>query len=441
MEVRKMKDHLCFIIFVLTSFFVALPAIGQEEMKVVPEGIIIQPQPNDLTIKILTNRPTYSPKDPLVLYVDLSQDAYLYIYDINPQGKVTLLFPNGFSKNNFLKAGKHTLPPSADYSFIVSKPYGAESLQALALVKPIPLLNVTSQKDLDVYAFPELSTVPKELKPKVQQIIQTTVEPGEWASDWTQFIIAAAVAKLTVTSNPAGAQIFLNGQFIGRSPMQFSAPAGRITLTLTQDGYENWSNQIELKSQESRVLNVQLSSITSEPMPTNPDFPIEVSPIPTSLVSSFQLGWDVGLRPEGILSTGFDLGFTSGIGIGASMSFTGDDVPDFVDIGTKVQFTKEQVYNFGPEMEAYLKLTLPLSGPIFVQFGGGAAIQELAHVAIPSEVNQIGTQDVSVLPNGYEETLNYLTGFGGIGFQVGNGILTIERHTRRGWMLGITFRF
>ncbi|MBI1730232.1 DUF4384 domain-containing protein [Candidatus Acetothermia bacterium] len=437
-----MKAHLCFALLITASIFlVALPVLGQEEMKVVPEGIIVQPQPNDLTVKILANRPTYSPKDPLVLYVDLSQDAYLYIYDINPQGKVTLLFPNGFSKNNFLKAGKHTLPPSADYSFIVNKPYGAESLQALALLKPIPLLDVTTQQNLDVYAFPELSTAPKELKPKVQQIIQTTVQPGEWASDWTQFIIAAAVAKLSVTSNPAGAQILLNGHFVGKSPLQFSVPAGRIMLTLTQDGYESWSNQLELKNQESRELNIQLSSITTEPVPINPDFPIEVSPIPASLVSTFQFGWDVGLRAEGILSTGFDIGFTSGLGIGASMSFTGDDVPDFVDIGTKIQFTQEQVYNFGPEMEAYLKLTLPLGTHFFIQVGAGAAIQEQAHIAIPSEANQIGSEDVSVLPNGYEETLNYLTGFGGIGFQVGNSILSIERHTRRGWMLGITFRF
>lgn len=58
---------------------------------------------------------------------NVERDAYVYLVDVDAAGKVTVLFPNIYAKDNFVKAGTvHEMPAPNLYRLQVSGPAGTE---------------------------------------------------------------------------------------------------------------------------------------------------------------------------------------------------------------------------------------------------------------------------------------------------------------------------
>ncbi len=454
-----------------------LPGVGQPDddgEKVVPPVVIVPPSESRLEVKIWTDFQLYAPGEPLRVYLRTNRDAYVYVYNVNPVGKVTLLFPNAFSPNPFLKAGEHVLPDKPDYSFVVEKLYGVETLQALALLKPLPLLEELAAQSLEEAPFPRLKGKPEELKPQVETLLQITVEPDEWAADWAQFVVGPAVAHLRITSEPSGARVLLNGKEMGTTPLTLDLEPGQFFLVLRKEGYRPWVKSLQLGNRSSYEFSVALEPDPSAPPaaaageeappsaspPTPPpgeesgvpEGGAEATPTPTPIrPRDLVLGMNAGLNAEGIVSLGGELGLLRGLLVGFSVSLTGDeDIPEYFDVGAPVEFEREEVYNRGPETEAYLKLSLPLgSAGVYAQLAGGVAVQERVHIAVPGGViiapglsARAGAPQVEILPNGYTETLSYLTAYAGVALALGEeGALSVGYHTRRGGVVGLSLRF
>lgn len=440
-----MRKYAIIPFLVTILFAVSIFPLAQNDDNAVPQGIIVQPAEQDFSIDIQTDHAVYSPKEQVRIVVELSDDAYVYIYDISPQGNVTLLFPNGFTRNNFLKEGRHVLPPTADYSYIVSRPLGTEVLQAIALVKPIPILSLTAQSNLDVHVFPQLSDNPISLSPQVQQMISVNAEPGEWATDWTQFLITEPRASLSITTTPAGSQVFINGELVGISPINLAVAPGSVAVSVKQNGFEDWSRRVNLANRESKEFVIDLEPLIAstpvQPAPSTPPSPPSFDRTTSGVLNSIQIGFDVGMNSNGVLSAGFDLGFSAGLGLGGSMTFDEDVVPNYYDIGMPRRFSRERVFNLGPETEAYLKLSVPLSSRFSLLLGGGLAFQEKVHIASTSSTYVVTSADILILPNGYRTVESFLTAFGGIGLQIGDNLISFGHHSRRGWTAGLTIRF
>ncbi len=409
--------------------------ISAEDEKAAPEGILVSPPESAFSIKIKTDRQVYSPKEALKIQLELSRDAYVYVYDINPEGQATLLFPNGFSWDNFLKAGRHTLPDRPTYSWVVTEPLGVELLQAIALLKPLALPELVAQ---DENPFPQLSDDPKALRAQIQKLIEITVEPDEWAADWTQFLIAPAVAHLKIISEPQGAQVYVNGELRGVSPLELEVAPGRVRIEIIKSGYQRWSKTVTLANRARSELSVLLEPARPSLFPSSPPTGGEEVGL-----SALALGLNAGLNAAGLFSAGLELGFPAGLSLGGSISFTQDDVPPYYDIGRQERFPSERIYNQGPETEAYVKLSLPAMGAFYLQLGGGIAVQERVHIAAPGGVIIISALAplVEILPNGYRETVSYLTAFAGVAVPVGSNLLSVSFHNRRGWVLGFSVQF
>jgi len=420
----------------LTLLSGALVLAADEE--VVPQGIITPPAESVLSIEIWTDHKIYSPKEALRIRLRLSRDAYVYVYDIDPEGRVRLLFPNGFSRQNFLKAGEHALPDRASYSFVVTEPLGVETLQAIALLRPIALLSLSAQS-LDETPFPKLSDDPKALKPQIQKLIEAAVEPGEWAADWAQFLVAPAAAYLSITSQPQGAEVYIDGELRGLSPLELVLEPGEVHVALVKEGYRRWSKSLMLENRDYKELSVRLlpASPLFIPQPQDDDIGGFL------VLSSLALGLNAGLSPEGIFSLGLELGFSWRLGIGGSLSFTQDEVPQYFDVGGPVRFERERIYNLGPETELYVKISLPIFEGLYLHGGGGVSVQERVHIAAPPGVIVVSGFKplVEILPNGYRETESHLTAFGGVSFRVGESLLSLSYHNRRGWVLGLALSF
>jgi hypothetical protein len=50
--------------------------------------------------------------------------------------------------------------------------------------------------------------------------------------------------RVTVTSKPCGATIYIDGIEVGRTPMSFPMPTGRYTLILLAPGHQQFTRRI-----------------------------------------------------------------------------------------------------------------------------------------------------------------------------------------------------
>ncbi len=65
----------------------------------------------------------------------------------------------------------------------------------------------------------------------------------------TSAVVAAATSdsasgRLEITSNPTGAEISIDGNFVGDTPSETNVPAGSHTVTVIKKGYKTWERKL-----------------------------------------------------------------------------------------------------------------------------------------------------------------------------------------------------
>ena len=106
----------------------------------------IKPEPaarTALAVNATLDKPdaVYKKGDSVVLKVQTTEDAYIWVLDTGTSGKVHQIFPNRYAKNNLIKAGEPVTIPGdgARYQLAVDHPRGAELLTVVASRENIPL--------------------------------------------------------------------------------------------------------------------------------------------------------------------------------------------------------------------------------------------------------------------------------------------------------------
>ena len=84
---------------------------------------------------------SYRHGETLVLTVETTEDAYVWVFDTGTSGKVHQIFPNRYESGNFLAANVPIDIPRADskYQLAVSHPKGAELITVVASKDNTPL--------------------------------------------------------------------------------------------------------------------------------------------------------------------------------------------------------------------------------------------------------------------------------------------------------------
>ncbi len=67
--------------------------------------------------------------------------------------------------------------------------------------------------------------------------------------------------SLTITSEPSGASVYINGAYKGTTPLTLSVTPGTYEVKLTKQGYKNYMTTVELSPDKSKTLSVTLSPI------------------------------------------------------------------------------------------------------------------------------------------------------------------------------------
>lgn len=421
----------------LSILLLGLLLLGQLSLAVegeqpLPEAVLANPKAAELSIKVWLDREAYEAGERLRIHFISSCDCYIYIYNISAQGKVTILFPNAFHKDNFLNAGRHTLPDDR-YSLVVEGQPGIEYIQAIASTRPIEAL-VVPQGIYEEAPFPVIGTEPQELKIEVEEEVER-LSAQEWAADWTSFyLLEPGRAWLVVVSEPSGAQVYIDGKPVGQTPLAVSAAPGFVRITLRKEGYWRWSEQLHLGRNEVEEIEAQLELISAILPPPAPQTPS--SEAGGGLLAG--LGFNLGIDWK---SLGMEVGLLRELRLGTAARFTGDQVPGYYEVPPPEEpWPGELIYNDGPEVEFYLLLAVPLGERPALALGGGLAVQEQVHIAAAPEGSSL-PQDVVIKPNGYRTTKNYLTALGGLILKTEPFFLELDYHSRRGFLLGIGIGF
>ena len=63
---------------------------------------------------------------------------------------------------------------------------------------------------------------------------------------------------LKISSTPTSADVYINGTYKGKTPLQLELPPGTYEIKLTKDGYEEYTTRVTLEAGETSELNVKL---------------------------------------------------------------------------------------------------------------------------------------------------------------------------------------
>jgi PEGA domain len=84
----------------------------------------------------------------------------------------------------------------------------------------------------------------------------------------------ATNAEVTVTSNPAGAEIQLDGAFVGNTPSTISVPPGDHTIQITMSGYNTWERKINVTTGKVTIAaDLEVATPPPAAPPTSPNPP------------------------------------------------------------------------------------------------------------------------------------------------------------------------
>lgn len=100
-------------------------------------------------IDLWADKHTFQVGDSIVFNFRSERDCYLNIVDINSSGEMTLLFPNRFHQDNFIRSGRTYRIPDETYGFCleVQPPVGRERIYAIASYHPIDIFDTNFHVD------------------------------------------------------------------------------------------------------------------------------------------------------------------------------------------------------------------------------------------------------------------------------------------------------
>ncbi|MFC2079078.1 PKD domain-containing protein [Candidatus Bipolaricaulota bacterium] len=233
--------------------FAAFTSLGQDN--VAPLGIFPSPpESSELEVRIWVDQAAYQVGEPIVISYSVNKAAYIYIWDILPDGTAVQMFPNPApgGSENYVQAGEHTVPGSWE----IAPPLGTEYVQILATTTPV-----------DPFSF--FSPDPQAFQSQVEVQILGILPATETSWDFTSFEIVdeppSSYGTLVVNSTPSGASISIDGQYAGYTPRTLFVTQGFHQITVSKSGYLGWQAATLIIGGITRTINVTLVPL----FPTN----------------------------------------------------------------------------------------------------------------------------------------------------------------------------
>ena len=246
-------------------------AFAQSNPRVTPQAVIVNPVETSLKVNVALDKggsnPLYVEGEKQRITVNVNQDAYVYVFNIQANGVVAVLLPNGFSGGTpFLRAGEtRTFPtPNAGYELTIGAPYGQEKILALASKTQLNLAQVIPQVGNNQIV--NATVQGQDGLARALAVVVTPLPVQGWVTDVADFqtrsrVVAPSTGTLVVNVNPNGANVSLDGVLIGRGDTRRVVPAGQYTVRVSLGGFQDFQQAITVQAGQTVTVNANLNAI------------------------------------------------------------------------------------------------------------------------------------------------------------------------------------
>ncbi|NLK08835.1 MAG: DUF4384 domain-containing protein [Firmicutes bacterium] len=224
------RRNLVFSVLVLAFVLVGLLSAGicaSPQTK----SLIINPNKTDLEARLWADkpetRPSYHVMEEVQLYFEVTENAFVTIFDVDSGGKITRLFPNQHQPNDFARRNRIYRVPDG-YELLAGPPTGEETL----------LLVATRNAAVD---YPELlrETSVERLISRLRRRLALSGE--EWAMDvFTLRILPEQTRQIRVDVNStlSSVSLYVDGAYAGTLPQRLNLAPGEHQLVALKSGYK-----------------------------------------------------------------------------------------------------------------------------------------------------------------------------------------------------------
>lgn len=188
----------------------AVPALAAEQTRdiVVQQSFQTIQNPvasNDFKLSVWVDHQnnTYTIGETVTFFFKSNRDCYINLIDIGTSGNVTIIYPNKYDQNNFIKANvTYQVPRTGTFQFTTTGPAGSEMVKAIATLKKINVFNLQGARQAGPFkAFGQTKGV------MVAKDIQVTLNQVP-TRQWTEYeklikIVLPAVSQPLIPPSAA----------------------------------------------------------------------------------------------------------------------------------------------------------------------------------------------------------------------------------------------
>ena len=150
--------------------------------------VAAKPYKSPFNVKVWTDKKKYQIGEKITFSVKAEENCYLTLLDINPQGEITVIYPNRFHRDNFIQAGvTYQVPRERDnFALDVRGPAGQERIKAIVTLNKVSLLKLDLNK-----GFHSVQGGTTRGLRDIQAISKKIIffDDSEWAEAYTKIVI------------------------------------------------------------------------------------------------------------------------------------------------------------------------------------------------------------------------------------------------------------
>lgn len=255
-----------------------------------PNSIIVNPR-GGVGVEVWVDKdpsnsymPRYDVGESITVSVSVDESAYVYVFSVDANDVVTQIFPNRWSSDNHLRGGTtRALPSSSDrFSLTIDGPRGDSRVVAVASRSELSAEQLTSfENERDAFrtyhggvrAFAELFGIVVEPIPSTNWSSATAhYSVGSGSSTQPP---AARTGTIRVESIPRGAEVTIDGRYVGTTPNTFTVNEGSRTVVVSASGYDDYRTNVNVRANQSTTVSARLSE---RPAPREADITFDTNP-------------------------------------------------------------------------------------------------------------------------------------------------------------------
>ncbi len=186
---------------------------------------------------------------PLLYYVPPGEYSLKVKYEGYPDylKKITIL-QGETEKIIQVKFGSVEAVPNRSLVNITSNPMGAKIFLNSTYLGETPIVNYN--------VSPGIYTLRAYLNGFIPYVATINLKPG--SDNNISIALKSETGVLRVKSIPPGANVYINGNYSGRTPLDLILPVGNYTITISKSNYMAYTSSISIKGNNTTLIEAQL---------------------------------------------------------------------------------------------------------------------------------------------------------------------------------------